>query len=448
MLHSGPVAVETVSGLRLPGTLFGKGTTMSTAITASARSSIIRRYVTRIVVASIIAHAASAVAIPSNLKVQLDNPGPLPNALNSQFGAAIAATGKIVFVGAPAYDQAFADSGAVFAFSQKTGAPIGGPLFSSVANAGDFVGSSLAANKKYWVTGAPGTTVAGAANAGSIIIVFIHPGDGVPINNPLPGIGDNFGASVALYKDLLAIGAPKDTLTGGPTGSGVAFLMDLKTPSPPVQLSDPGAATGDTAGKSVAIGKDYVVVGCPGRQVGIYPGAGVAVVFSTTTHAYLMTLTPIAPETDGGFGTSVAVSGTLVSVGSPNVDDPNGGFPVHDAGAVYQYDARTGAQLRQLPAQPEIDAHFGSTLATDGKLLVVGSPDYDGAVADIGKTSTYKYKTGEFIRPNLSENPTLGGNYGRSATVLKGGRYAVGEPFAKDASANIVGAAYIYNKWP
>ena len=409
-----------------------------------------RHWQSKLLTAAVVLTSAIAGAIPSNLFMQIDNPGPTADSLNSQFGTAVAATGKIIYIGAPAYDQAAVDTGAVFAFNQKTGASLGGPIFGGFAAAGDFVGTAITANNKYWVVGAPGSTIAGNANAGRILLVFNRIGDGVPIDNPLPGLGDNFGASVAIYKDTIAIGAPKDTGPGGgPGGSGAAYMLNVRVGAAVIGLIDPGATVGDTAGKSVAVSKDYIVVGCPGRTVGGFAGSGAATVFSATTGAYITTINDPFPAADNNFGTAVAVSKTLISVGAPNTDLVLGTTPTSNVGVVYQFDGRTGSLVRQLSAfSSPTGAHFGSSLATDGKLLVVGSPDEFSGFDNGGVTHTFNYKTGVIIRNNVSNHPVTGGNFGKAAVVLKGGKYAVGEPFGQDASSNIVGAAYMYNKYP
>ncbi|MGI8906912.1 MAG: hypothetical protein ACR2IE_10525 [Candidatus Sumerlaeaceae bacterium] len=402
-----------------------------------------------IIAAALLASAGLIHAIPPNFAVQLNNPGPLGSALNSQFGIAIAGTGKVVYVGAPTFDQDGTDSGAVFAFDQKTGAYQGRPSFGAFSAADNKIGTALAANKKYWIVGAPGTTLSANLNAGRVFILSARGLPSLYIDNPAPGVGDNFGAALALYKTLLVIGAPKDTAPGGgPAGSGAAYLVNLKTGLTLVGLIDPGAAAGDTAGASVAVSKDYIVVGAPGRQVGGFAGAGAVAVFDAKTAAYLGTLTDPSPNTDDAFGSAVAISGSLVTVGSPNSEYITDAVYTN-AGAVFQFDAATRTLVRELPENTYNDGgHRGAAMATDGKLLIVGKPDFYYSGPNAGSTTTYKYKTGEAIRENISENPVAGGNFGKAVAAFKGGRYAVGEPFGQDTSGNIVGAAYMYNKYP
>lgn len=389
--------------------------------------------------------------IPPNLQAELSNPGPFPASANSGFGAAVAATGKVVFVGAPTFDQAgLTDTGAVFAYDQKTGAPVAGPLFGSLAGTANFVGTSLAANKRYWAAGGPGVKAGGFTDSGGVILVVNRTGDGVPLENPDPAAGDNFGAAVALYQNYLVIGAPKDTGPGGgPASSGAAFLLNLKTGLAMLGLIDPNASPGDLAGTSVAVSKRYVVVGTPGRAAGALGAAGVATVFDAKTGAYIRTLTAPVPATNDLFGSAVAATAKSILVGSPGSDYTAGGPTVSHAGLVFEYDANTGALQRTFAAdQPSDGSHFGSSLSTDGKLLIVGAPDDTGVSSGAGTTDTYNYKTGAHLRVNLSERPVAGAKYGSAVAVLKGGRYVVGEIFGTDVSAHLVGNAFLYNRYP
>ena len=71
-------------------------------------------------------------------------------------------------------------------------------------------------------------------------------------------------------------------------------------------------------GWSVAVNGSYTVVGEPGDAIPGRAGLGSVAVFDTVSGAELLVLTQPAPTSESGFGTSVAISGTLAVVGAPD----------------------------------------------------------------------------------------------------------------------------------
>jgi len=78
----------------------------------------------------------------------------------------------------------------------------------------------------------------------------------------------------------------------------------------------------DEFGASVAFDGSTVVVGAPGHDGGL----GSAYVFTGSAAAWSQTaeLTPSDVSTNGGFGSSVALSGTNVVVGAPSASSGTG----------------------------------------------------------------------------------------------------------------------------
>src|SRR5688572_19179245 len=78
-------------------------------------------------------------------------------------------------------------------------------------------------------------------------------------------------------------------------------------------------------------------------------------------------LEKLNPAASDSFGTSVAVSGDLLVVGTPG--DQTAGM---EAGAVYVFHTGTGALLRTLMSPKPADREmFGRTVAASGHLVVV-----------------------------------------------------------------------------
>ncbi len=160
-----------------------------------------------------------------------------------------------------------------------------------------------------------------------------------PDGSPLKGSG-GFGASVSVNGGWMAVGAPEEG------GVGAVYLVDskgMKRPLPP-----PGLRPGARFGASVALGKNWLVVGAPEDGAA---REGAAYVFSTHTWELEKTLHPADGRLNDRFGTAVAVDENTVVVGAPYADDLK---VFYNFGAVYVFDAGSGAQTAKLRAADDI----------------------------------------------------------------------------------------------
>jgi hypothetical protein len=132
----------------------------------------------------------------------------------------------------------------------------------------------------------------------------------------------------------------------------------------------------DLLGTAVALSGDTLVLGAP-QSANSAPGPGAAYVFERA----LGTWTEVAKlrAADGSdldhFGSAVAVEGDVVVVGAQFDDDAG-----REAGAVYVFERNTGGantfvQVAKLTASDGHSwAQFGHSLDLDGSLLAVGAP--------------------------------------------------------------------------
>ena len=302
------------------------------------------------------------------------------------------------------------------------------------AEADDYFGSSVAVSGDTVVVGAAyedsnlttitnGTTASAdnsAAQAGAVY-VFTRSGSTwtqqAYLKAPNAETNEFFGTSVAVSGDTVVVGAPfessnQTTITNGTTASannsapsaGAAYVFTRSGTNWTQQayLKAPNAGAGDYFGYSVAVSGDTVVVGAYGEdsnQTTITNGttasadnsasyAGAAYVFTRsgtnwTQQAYLK-----APNagTNDEFGSSVAVSGDTVVVGSlyeasNQTTITNGATASADnsaaqAGAVYVFtrSGTTWTQQAYLKApNAEAGDQFGYSVAVSGDTVVVGA---------------------------------------------------------------------------
>jgi hypothetical protein len=211
----------------------------------------------------------------------------------------------------------FRRSGTVWTQAQQL-KPTLSPITSPSPILGDLFGTSVAINGKLIAVGAEGDdtplTKAGA------VYVFETNGLGSYVQRPKlliqsGGNGDFFGHSVALEGNTLVAGAPYHTPSTGQTARGVTYVFDLggATGTPPQTLSAADGVLGDHFGWSVAVSRNVLAVGARDDDM----AAGSAYVFTQSGSAWTETqklvLAPAQRLNGDRFGESVAWSfGNLV----------------------------------------------------------------------------------------------------------------------------------------
>ncbi len=215
---------------------------------------------------------------------------------------------------------------------------------------------------------------------------------------PILKNGDNFGASVAIQGDLLAVGAPGDSGPGSNnhgavhlfTGAGTTGLTWRK------ELSSgtgnmPALADSDAFGTAVALDGDRLAVGARGAILGdgnhgaVYLFTGVGSKFSELNLRDTLTSgTHNIPESElrefDFFGTAIALDGDRLAVGAAG-DSTSGGS---NRGAVHLFTgagsdfsgltwrSKLTSGTNNMPALANSD-FFGWSLALDGDRLAVGA---------------------------------------------------------------------------
>jgi FG-GAP repeat len=160
-------------------------------------------------------------------------------------------------------------------------------------------------------------------------------------------------------------------------------------------LPDVGASA-DFFGCSVALGSvestRRLLIGARGDNSAAFD-AGAAYIFDTVTGIQLDKLTANDAAPSDMFGYSVDVDRVFFyAVGAPFNDD-NGA----NSGSAYIFSA-FGAQLNKLlPTDGQINDQFGSSIAVDGGIVVVGAPNAFGNAPNSGAAYIFDAFTGDFI---------------------------------------------------
>ena len=188
---------------------------------------------------------------------------------------------------------------------------------------------------------------------------------------------------------------------------GVTILMStpcLADPAPnwdvdSAKLFSPAAAIDQRVGKALAISGGRLLVGAPEDATnGVAAGAALLYAFDGAAWQFAATFYPSDPNEAQRFGTTVAIDGDVAVVGAPHDDEAH-----IDAGAAYIYRRGAGGwefEAKLMAADAEYSDMFASALAVEGDVIVVGAPfvdldfgsQYDPA--DVGAVYIYRFDGG------------------------------------------------------
>jgi hypothetical protein len=254
---------------------------------------------------------------------------------HDEFGRAVAVTADgVVAVGAP---HTFADlnspSGSVYLFEKS------GDVYRQISK----LMASDGAGKVNWfglavATAGNDTVVVGAPLVDSVYM-FERGSDGklVPERKLVPADATStlkrFGISLAATEDRLAVGAH---LEDG-NASGSVYVFERSAPGLFVQASKlvtTDATANPYFGASVAVSRNVVAIGAPDYVNGLDGNLGSAYVYvRDCNQTYVQASKLTADRVDDTFGCAVAVNNGIVVVGSSNEDSPDQQFV--NSGAAY-----------------------------------------------------------------------------------------------------------------
>ena len=234
--------------------------------------------------------------------------------MSSRFGAAVAVSNNLLVVGAPRYDTGAAIyRGAAYAFVRTNGSwsPRALVLDSEVSSFAEF-GSSLSLSGNELAVGAPRDAVGGNPSQGSVSVFAI---DVIATRTARltatdGAAGDGFGSAVSLSGDTLAVGAPNDNLD---QGSARVFARVGSSWQPRATLAPTGLSGSPRLGSSVAVSGTTLVAGARTAN-----GAGSALVFARTGDSWTKHATIMDGSLFSDFGASVSMSGDMMAIGAPS----------------------------------------------------------------------------------------------------------------------------------
>ncbi len=219
---------------------------------------------------------------------------------NDHFGAAVAVSGDLAVVGAPAVDGAGVNSGAAYTFARTGNVWSAGAMLPAVGQSSfDAFGGSVATDGARVVVGAPNDDSLAPDGGGAWS--FVHDGSSWVVEGALVATldgGEHVGSAIAVAGDLMVLGASGDDYADVADGSVVvAEWSGLAWVVADVAGDDLGQDS-DGLGGALAADGDLVLAGASGSDRGVVDGG----------HARLWTLSsaPVALPLCLGDGSGAA----------------------------------------------------------------------------------------------------------------------------------------------
>ncbi len=256
------------------------------------------------------------------------------------------------------------------------------------------------------------------------------------LNRTMPG-------ACAIDGACLTSGARSSTdtcLVCDPDLSGSAWSLGPGCDSAEVARLDDGAGPASRYGQAVAIADDVIVVGAPEAA----SETGQAFAFRRDADGRWVFDGELAPRdvaTGAQVGFDVDVSGEWALVGAP-YDGPGRVF-------TFRHDSMTGWAPDQELTSPMLSPadRFGSSVAIDGNLAVVGATHVEGPLMESGAVWVFRrnaegrWSDIAYVESPEPEAEAFFGN----AVALSGNRFVVGALYFGEDALDSAGAAYVFS---
>lgn len=315
----------------------------------------------------------------------------------SNFGAAVAIDGDTLVVGAPGhFVGAGQPPGGVYVFV-RNGTTWSEQDLLTANDPGelDGLGVSLDLEGDTLVAGTPRDDNNWGTDAGSAY-VFVRSGTSwtqqAKLKDTTGAAGDQLGTSVSLSGETVALGAFADKVSSWPQAGSVSIF----TRSGTAWTQQAKLAAGDLAanmqfGASVSLSGDGLAIGSPTQQNDNGLDAGAVYVFVRGAGTWSQELKLLASDGDhtDGLGSSVALQGSTLAAGAPG-DINEGG---HFAGSAYIEQLHgdwddLGFALAGVAGLPQLDGTGALIGGSDGTLTLSGARPSAACLLFVSLSST------------------------------------------------------------
>jgi hypothetical protein len=374
---------------------------------------------------------------------------PQANRTEPRFGRSVALLGKAALVASPPTGDTSSAGGAVHVFQEsRSGWRRVQRIDSPDPKAEDRFGQSLAVQGTWLVVGRDRADDAGS-DTGALSVfrkVGLHYRFEATLLAEKPDPGDGFGACVAVDRDRIAGGTPRDDDLALDAGSVTTFERRNDEWLRTAHLLSPDGAASDWFGCAVALGGERLAVGAYGDDDhGEKSGAAYVWRRSEERDRAWEFEAKFAPDdlaAGDWFGFSCALSSGFLAIGAPRDDDAG-----ESAGCVRVYRRSHDEWVLDATLRPpdgSVTTWFGYALSLDERRLIVGAPGDDAAGEASG--AAYCYTRGSdgwrlvaTLRPSGAETEFQCG----AAVALDERRAILGRLWAEDGEVK-PGHAWVF----
>lgn len=279
------------------------------------------------------------------------------------------------------------------------------------------------------------------ADHGAAYAYQFQAGQWVQIQKIVPAdvaTADLFGKTAAIVGQRMAIGSPQDDDGGNSSGSVYIYEFDGAVWQQVQKLVASDAQANDLFGWAVSMAGDVLAVSAiDDDDQGLDTGAVYVFRHNGVQWVEEQKLAVSTPGVTDEFGFSVATDGTVIVGGTPNHD-----AVAADAGAAYvfRFNGTTWVEEQKLLAgNGASDDWLGWSVAVQGDVILVGATRHDVSAADSGAVYLWVYDGASWVPTDMfsSASATSSASFGWSL-ALDGDRLAVG------AAGNTSGQGSVY----
>ena len=263
---------------------------------------------------------------------------------------------------------------------------------------------------------------------------------------------DYFGYAVSKHGNYLLVGAPGTACAAG-DGCGAAYIakVDSGGVGELKELPRPIDEAGAEFGVSVAIADNWAIVGARYQSCADGPNCGAVYVYGRADENWYFFTSLRGSQVNAGdqFGYSVTIDGDIAAIGA--IYEECLTSPPYSCGAayVYRYDGVQWSEDEILNASSEDTGDwFGSSVAIDGDLIVVGAQNHDcEGILNCGASYVYRHNGMSWIEEvELTPSITDSANWAGFSVAVSGGNVVVGAPLAPCLDGTVqCGMADVYH---
>ena len=361
-------------------------------------------------------------------------------AANDRFGNSVSVHDDLVAVSAIYNDDNGSNSGSAYVYEKVNGVWTETKLTASDASAGDQFGFSVSVHDDLVAVGARYNDDNGSNSGSAYVYEKVN---GVWTETKLTAsdasAGDQFGFSVSVYDDLVAVGARYNDDNGSNSGSAYVYekVNGVWTET---KLTASDAAANDWFGHSVSVYDDLVAVGAIYNDDG-GSNSGSAYVYEKVNGVWTETkLTASDASAGDQFGFSVSVYDDLVAVSAVLNDD--GGY---NSGSAYVYEKVNGVwtETKLTASDASAGDQFGFSVSVYDDLVAVGTRYNDDNGSNSGSAYVYEKVNGVWTETKLTASDAAANDWFGYSVSVYDNLVAVGAVL-NDDNGSASGSAYVY----